>query len=79
MHGALDDDLSVTPSKGEYHFYSLDIVYDNMLKHGVRPIVELSFMPAALGESAVASAISASSAELRGAVAEHYLPARAAQ
>jgi len=48
MHGALDDDLSITPKKGEYHFYSLDIVYDNMLKHGVRPIVELSFMPKAL-------------------------------
>ena len=48
MHGALDDDLSITPHKGEYHFYSLDVVYDNMLANGVRPIVELSFMPAAL-------------------------------
>ena len=48
MHGAMDDDLSITPRKGEYHFYNLDIVYDNMLKHGVKPIVELSFMPAAL-------------------------------
>ena len=41
MHGAMDDDLSITPSKGEYHFYNLDIVYDNMLAHGVKPIVEL--------------------------------------
>jgi xylan 1,4-beta-xylosidase len=48
MHGSMDDDLSITPSKGEYHFYSLDLVYDNMLAHGVKPIVELSFMPAAL-------------------------------
>jgi len=37
----MDDDLSVTPSKGEYHFYNVDQVYDNMLKHGVKPIVEL--------------------------------------
>jgi xylan 1,4-beta-xylosidase len=48
MHGSMDDDLSITPRKGEYHFYSLDLVYDNMLRHGVKPIVELSFMPAAL-------------------------------
>lgn len=48
MHGALDDDLSITPQKGEYHFYNIDIVYDNMLKHGVKPVVELSFMPKAL-------------------------------
>ena len=48
MHGAMDDDLSITPRKGEYHFYNLDIVYDNMLAHGVKPIVELSFMPAVL-------------------------------
>ena len=39
--GVMDDDLSVTPSKGEYHFYNVDQVYDNMLKHGVKPIVEL--------------------------------------
>ena len=32
MHGAMDDDLSITPSKGEYHFYSLDLVYDNMVR-----------------------------------------------
>ena len=38
---ALDDDLSIAPRKGEYHFYNLDLVYDNMLKHGVKPIVEL--------------------------------------
>ena len=48
MHGVMDDDLSICPRKGEYHFYSLDLVYDNMLAHGVKPIVELSFMPKAL-------------------------------
>lgn len=47
MHGALDDDLSIAPRKGEFHFYNLDVVYDNMLANGVRPIVELSFMPKA--------------------------------
>lgn len=48
MHGVMDDDLSVAPQKGEYHFYSVDLVYDFMLKHGVKPIVELSFMPKSL-------------------------------
>ena len=48
MHGVMDDDLSVCPRKGEYHFYSLDLVYDNMLANGVKPLVELSFMPKAL-------------------------------
>jgi hypothetical protein len=26
MHGVMDDDLSICPRKGEYHFYSLDLV-----------------------------------------------------
>ena len=50
MHGVMDDDLSVAPQKGEYHFYSVDLVYDFMLKHGVKPIVELSFMPKYLSD-----------------------------
>ena len=29
-------------ARAEYHFYSVDLVYDNMLKHGVKPIVEPS-------------------------------------
>lgn len=36
MHGALDDDLSIAPRKGEFHFYNLDVVYDNMLEEYVQ-------------------------------------------
>lgn len=46
-HGILDDDMSVIID-GEYHFYNVDQVYDFLLSIGVRPIVELSFMPRAL-------------------------------
>jgi xylan 1,4-beta-xylosidase len=48
MHGALDDDLSVCPSPGQFNFYSVDLVYDHMLSLGVTPLIELSFMPRAL-------------------------------
>eukprot|EP01045_Picozoa_sp_COSAG04_P041967 COSAG04_NODE_13024_length_623_cov_1.108779_2_plen_65_part_01 len=43
--GLLDDDMSVVDDKGEYSWYNIDRVYDHMLSLGVRPIVELSFMP----------------------------------
>mmetsp|Transcript_44985 Transcript_44985/g.106848 ORF Transcript_44985/g.106848 Transcript_44985/m.106848 type:complete len:629 (+) Transcript_44985:110-1996(+) len=47
-HGILDDDMSVVPRKGEYEFFNVDTVYDFLLSIGVRPVVELSFMPKAL-------------------------------
>lgn len=60
MHGVLDDDMSVAkctdPSpnasagSGCYSFYNVDRVYDFLLSVGVRPIVELSFMPKALAK-----------------------------
>ena len=45
MHGVLDDDMSVVTDKGTYSWYNIDRVYDHMLSLGVRPVVELSFMP----------------------------------
>jgi len=58
MHGIFDDDLSVvlpvadgvrgqqsTSSPFSYQFFNVDQIYDAMLALGVRPIVELSFMP----------------------------------
>ena len=52
FHGLLDDDMgvySVGPG-GEpvFNFSYIDQVYDGLLANGVRPIVELSFMPAKL-------------------------------
>jgi xylan 1,4-beta-xylosidase len=50
-HGILGDDLGVyTESDGRavHDFSGIDRVYDELLATGLRPIVELSFMPAAL-------------------------------
>ena len=48
MHGVFDDDMSVVLAPGQYEFYNVDVVYDFLLSVGVRPIVELSFMPGVL-------------------------------
>jgi xylan 1,4-beta-xylosidase len=55
FHGILNDEVGVyseTP-KGEavYNFSYVDQIYDGLLAEGVRPIVELSFMPARLAAS----------------------------
>jgi len=55
-HGLLDDDMSVMPGRGasgtgdgaRYEWYNVDQVYDYLVEIGVRPVVELSFMPKAL-------------------------------
>jgi xylan 1,4-beta-xylosidase len=50
-HGILDDDLGVyTESGGRavHDFGGIDRVYDKLMAIGLRPVVELSFMPAAL-------------------------------
>ena len=50
-HGILDDGLGVyTESAGRavYNFAGIDRVYDELMDIGLRPVVELSFMPAAL-------------------------------
>ena len=49
FHGILDDDVGVysESATGEpvYNFSYVDQVYDGLLANGVRPFVELSFMP----------------------------------
>jgi xylan 1,4-beta-xylosidase len=50
-HGILDDDLGVyTEAAGRavHDFAGIDRVYDELMEIGLRPVVELSFMPAAL-------------------------------
>jgi xylan 1,4-beta-xylosidase len=52
-HGIFDDDMGpvVTASPNGTHLYNftlIDSTWDYMLAHGVKPVVELSFMPAVL-------------------------------
>lgn len=44
FHGILDDDMS-TYLNGEANMFNVFESYDNILNQGMRPIVELSFMP----------------------------------
>ena len=49
-HGLLDDDMSVVSGpkrRGVYplQFYNIDNVFDFLVETGIRPVVELSFMP----------------------------------
>jgi len=47
-HGLLDDDMSVVPNKDQPpEFYNVDNVMDFLVENGIKPIVELSFMPKA--------------------------------
>jgi xylan 1,4-beta-xylosidase len=48
FHGILDDDLGTMITVNDqylYSFFNADQIYDFLLSIGVRPIVELSFMP----------------------------------
>lgn len=45
-HGLFDDEMGIAAQGGRnFNFLYLDQVYDFMLEHGVRPFVELGFMP----------------------------------
>jgi xylan 1,4-beta-xylosidase len=52
MHGLLCDDMGVykEDSKGhpQYNFQYIDVLYDYLLSIGMKPFVELGFMPSAL-------------------------------
>ncbi len=52
MHGLLTDDMGVyrEDRKGnpEYNYQYIDVLYDYILKIGMKPFVELGFMPSAL-------------------------------
>ena len=49
FHGILDDDNGVYTEDAHgnpvYNFQYVDQIYDGLLKNGVRPLVEISFMP----------------------------------
>jgi xylan 1,4-beta-xylosidase len=44
-HAILHDDLGVFQADGAHDFGAVDRVYDRVLELGLRPVVELSFMP----------------------------------
>lgn len=51
FHGILDDDLGTLVAEGDtffYSFFNADLICDFLLSIGMRPFVELSFMPSAL-------------------------------
>jgi xylan 1,4-beta-xylosidase len=50
FHGLLDDDMSVVLDTNSY--FNVFSVFDFLLSIGMRPIVELSFMPEALASNA---------------------------
>ena len=55
FHAILDDEVGVyakdAQGKPVYNFSYVDQIYDGLLENGVRPFVELSFMPKALAAS----------------------------
>ena len=51
FHGLFNDEMGVWPAGAkEPNFLYVDMVFDAMLDRGVKPFVELSFMPAALAK-----------------------------
>lgn len=52
MHGLLSDDMGVyhedTKGNPEYNYMYVDALYDYLLSIGIKPFVELGFMPSAL-------------------------------
>ncbi len=51
-HGLFDDEMGIAvQGDGNYNFIYVDQIYDFMIDHGVRPFVELSFMPEAFASS----------------------------
>ncbi|MBB2196233.1 glycosyl hydrolase family 39 [Gluconacetobacter sp. 1c LMG 22058] len=53
FHGIFDDTMAIMAPDGaghmHYNFRKVDAVYDGLLAHHIRPLVELSFMPSAIG------------------------------
>ena len=51
-HGLFDDEMGIAEDGASFfNFLYVDQIYDYMLDHGVRPFVELSFMPEAFASS----------------------------
>jgi xylan 1,4-beta-xylosidase len=52
-HGLFNDEMGIAQAgSGNLNFLYVDEIYDFMLDHGVRPFVELSFMPEAFATTA---------------------------
>ena len=52
-HGLFDDEMGIAAQGvGHYNYLYVDQIYDFMLDTGVRPFVELSFMPESMASSA---------------------------
>ena len=54
FHGMFNDEMMVVTQKGGKFFYSfvlLDMVYDFLREHDLRPIVQLDFMPALIAKN----------------------------
>jgi xylan 1,4-beta-xylosidase len=55
FHGIFDRDVGLynenKQGQPEYNFTSVDQIYDGLLENGIRPFVELSFMPQALAST----------------------------
>jgi xylan 1,4-beta-xylosidase len=47
-HGVLDDDVHPYVSAGSYNWTNMDTIFDRVRTAGMRPAVEISFMPGAL-------------------------------
>jgi len=54
-HGILDDDVAPYTSAGVYNWTNLDKIYDSVVAAGMKPAVEISFMPSALCGSGTGS------------------------
>ena len=56
FHGLLNDEMSVCKKDASgslyYSFFNIDSIFDFLLKIGMKPFIELSFMPAALASGA---------------------------
>lgn len=45
FHGLLDDDMSISLSRGVHSWLNLDSTIDFLVGQGMRSVIELSFMP----------------------------------
>ena len=57
FHGIFDDEVGIygedNDGRAQYNFSYIDQIYDGLLAHGVRPFVEISFMPNKLAASSI--------------------------
>lgn len=51
FHGILNDDMSVLLPGNVYSFFNIDSIFDFLLSIGMKPLIELSFMPELLAST----------------------------